>query len=502
MDIDDCYTKVVGTFGRYQLWVFFVYLTNIIIICPQTFLTVFVGAKPCEVNSTNPRVDSRSFIGVEWNLLDKGWIEDIIQSMFFVGYLFGVIVFGQLSDRFGRRVIMLAGFHLLMPVSLMSGYSFNWQTFAATRFGVGFLMGGTALVQFIYTQEMIGRKWWAYTGLLGSATFAVGIMLISWTAFYITPWRLLTRNIAYLQIFPTLCIWTLCESPRWLYSKGRLVEAEMLLVKMAKRNGVKDPVINLRKKIDKINQHYTLIDLLGNIETRKRAFIMAYLWFVNSFIYYALALAASDISKNLYLSEGLQGLVEFPALLFCLLTINRMWCGRKRLLVTCFIFSGLFSLAIMAFQNKEKSSGKLVCGLLGKMMIAASFSTVYIYTPELFPTVVRNVAMGSSSMSSRVGGILASFSKSLISYNSYLAYSMFGFAGVSAGILAMLLPETLGRKPPDTFDDVLKQLNKGKPDDVHFPIITMFKNHISNGNDQIKLLVPSESEEGDVTEMT
>nr|CAB3266142.1 solute carrier family 22 member 15-like [Phallusia mammillata] len=389
MDIDDCYAKVVGTFGRYQVWVFCAHLVNTLILCPQTFLLVFIGAKPCEVNSTNPHVDNRSFIAVEWDLLDRAWIEDIIQSMYFVGFLIGVVIFGQLSDRFGRRVVMLAGFHMLVPVSLMSGYSFSWQSFAATRFGVGFLSGGASLVQFIYTQEMIGRKWWAYTGLVVSATFAVGIVLTSVTAFYITPWRLLTKTIAYLQIIPTLCIWTLCESPRWLYSKGRLVETEMLLVKVAKRNGLKDPVVSLRKKVDKVNQHYTLIDLLGNSETRKRALIMAYLWFVNSFIYYALALAASDISENLYLSEGLQGLAEFPALLFCLITINRTWCGRRRLLVICFTLSGFFALAIMAFRSEEKSSGKFACGLLGKMMIAASFSTVYIYTPELFPTVVR-----------------------------------------------------------------------------------------------------------------
>lgn len=41
--------------------------------------------------------------------------------------------------------------------------------------------------------------------------------------------------------------------------------------------------------------------------------------------------------------------------------------------------------------------------------ITSAFSMVYVYTAELYPTVVRNMGVGASSMASRLGSILSPY---------------------------------------------------------------------------------------------
>ncbi len=47
--------------------------------------------------------------------------------------------------------------------------------------------------------------------------------------------------------------------------------------------------------------------------------------------------------------------------------------------------------------------------MLGKLGITAAFCVVYAVTSELFPTVVRNMAMGTCSMTARIGSIVSPF---------------------------------------------------------------------------------------------
>lgn len=47
--------------------------------------------------------------------------------------------------------------------------------------------------------------------------------------------------------------------------------------------------------------------------------------------------------------------------------------------------------------------------MLGKFGITAAFSMLYVYNVELYPTLVRNMAVGATSMASRLGSILAPY---------------------------------------------------------------------------------------------
>ena len=72
--------------------------------------------------------------------------------------------------------------------------------------------------------------------------------------------------------------------------------------------------------------------------------------------------------------------------------------------------------------------------MLGKCAATAAFSIIYVFSAELFPTVVRNVAMGTSSCFARLGAMLSPFIADLVSFIALGTSSQFACLG------AMLSP--------------------------------------------------------------
>jgi OCT family organic cation transporter-like MFS transporter 4/5 len=56
--------------------------------------------------------------------------------------------------------------------------------------------------------------------------------------------------------------------------------------------------------------------------------------------------------------------------------------------------------------------------MIGKLGAAAAFAVIYIFSAELYPTVVRNAGMGASSCCARVGGILAPYVADMVWQNT------------------------------------------------------------------------------------
>ncbi|NWX41728.1 S22AD protein, partial [Steatornis caripensis] len=85
-----------------------------------------------------------------------------------------------------------------------------------------------------------------------------------------------------------------------------------------------------------------------------------------------------------------------------------------------------------------------ILAIIGKFTASASFSTSYVYSAELFPTVVRQTGLGLCSMSARMAGIMAPLIRLLGEYHGAIPMAIFGSAPVLGGLLCILLPETHG----------------------------------------------------------
>ncbi|KAG8193138.1 hypothetical protein JTE90_006970 [Oedothorax gibbosus] len=91
--------------------------------------------------------------------------------------------------------------------------------------------------------------------------------------------------------------------------------------------------------------------------------------------------------------------------------------------------------------------------MIGKLCVTGSFSLLYIYVSELFPTVVRNAALGSCSTCARVSSMLAPFVRELGCTLITRSNVLYGVLALTSGLLSLLLPETKGSNMPDTMEE-------------------------------------------------
>ena len=75
----------------------------------------------------------------------------------------------------------------------------------------------------------------------------------------------------------------------------------------------------------------------------------------------------------------------------------------------------------------------------GKFGGAAAFILLYVYTIELFPTVVRNAALGANSSSARLGGVLAPLIVLVAAEMNAaaLSFAVFGITSMLAGACSL-----------------------------------------------------------------
>ncbi|XP_071988284.1 solute carrier family 22 member 15, partial [Engystomops pustulosus] len=397
-------------------------------------------------------------ISSEWSLVGaQAYKIGAASSVYFGGVLVGVVLFGQLSDRFGRKSVYITGLAVDVVFSLLNALSPSFTVFLSTRFVVGVMNGGMSLVAFVLLNECIGATYWAIAGSLSSLFFALGIAQFALIGYFVHGWRLLALvvNIQGLSIL-LLSLW-IPESPRWLHSQGRLREAQGALIFMGRWNCSKPKPFSLTPRQKSAAPQDSIWSICSSAVLRRRTLLMMWAWFVCSLVYYGLTLSTGDLGGNVYLNLALSGLAEVPAYPLCMYLISHRSFGRRLSLSAFMSLGGIACLIIMAVPQ-TKGWGRWLnsqtLSLLGKLCISAAFNIVYIYTSELYPTTIRNVGMGVCSMVSRFGGIIAPFVPGLRSVHWSLPYVVFGSSGISAGLLSLLLPETLHCPLPETLSDL------------------------------------------------
>ncbi|XP_072020229.1 organic cation transporter protein-like [Amphiura filiformis] len=390
----------------------------------------------------------------EFNLVcKKKALPNLSQSIFMAGFLFGSIFFGTLSDWIGRLPTLFICIGCEAVVGTIAAFAPNFNTFAAMRFFVGMCNLGAYMTAFVLGTEFVGPQYRACAGTLIPLFFSVGYMTLAVLAYFIRDWRDLQLAISVPLALFFILIPFVSESARWLMSNGKYDRAEKIIRRAAKVNKVELPDVlfdenDKEARFTAGGRRPTQLDLFRTPNLRFKTLNILYNWFVINLVYYGLSLSTSVLGVNVYLAAFVSGAVEFPAYLSCWFIVQRF--GRKVPLCLYMVVGGVTCLLTIVVPLGVP---RTIVAMVGKFCISASFGLIYIFSAEIYPTVVRGIGMGLASMSARVSGILSPLILLLGNYWAPLPVIIFGVNSILAGLLVLLLPETLGVDLPQSLED-------------------------------------------------
>ncbi|XP_064619847.1 organic cation transporter protein-like [Lineus longissimus] len=398
----------------------------------------------------------------DFNLVcQRSILRSITAMMFYPGMLFGGLIGGHLADRFGRKLIIFTMGIGLVVIGFSLAFSPNVYALMAFRFVSAFFGMAFYAGAFVLGMEIIGPNKRMIAGILMGAFFTIGYVLITPFAYIFRNWRHMQIGLSVPSLFLVFYWWLLPESPRWQFIVGREDEAEQTLRRAAEVNKVTLPEKLFDSRTVEKKPTDSFISMLRYKVLFCRMAIICFNWGAVSMVYYGLALNSGRLVGDIFVNFLVSGLVEFPAMAFAIFTLNPF--GRKKVHAFCMCLAGtscIASIFVMLFADPELSWILVVLSSIGKFGVSAAFSIVYVYTAELNPTVVRTAAIGLGSVAARIFTLAAPYIVDLGDlvggdFASVLPLVVFGIVSVTAGLLALLLPETRRRRLPETIEDAL-----------------------------------------------
>ncbi|XP_004846562.1 solute carrier family 22 member 7 isoform X1 [Heterocephalus glaber] len=417
------------------------------------------SAVPCSEGWEYDSSEFSSTIATEWNLVceHKG-LNKVTSTLFFIGVLVGAVIFGYLSDRFGRRRLLLVAYVSSLVLGLASVASVNYIMFAITRTFTGLALAGFTVIVLPLELEWLDVEHRTVAGVLSTIFWSGGVTLLALVGYLIRDWRWLLLAVTLPLVLGIISIWWVPESARWLLTQGRVQEAQSYLLHCARLNGrsVGEDSLSMEalSKVaaaERVVRRPSYLDLFRTPRLRHISLCCMMVWFGVNFSYYGLTLDLSGLGLTVYQTQLLFGAVEVPSKLVVYLLVR--YVGRRPTEVGMLVGAAL-TFGVRLLVPSETKSWRTALTVIGKAFSEASFTTAYLFTSELYPTVLRQTGLGLSSLVGRLGGSLAPLAALLDGVWLSLPNIAYGGIALLAACTALLLPETRRAQLPETIQDV------------------------------------------------
>ncbi len=393
--------------------------------------------------------------------LDSGQI-GIAAAIYIVGACLGALVFGQLTDRFGRKKLFMLTLAVYLVATVATAFAFAPWYFYLARFFTGAGIGGeyaaiNSAIDELIPARVRGRVDLTINGSywVGSAAGALGAVLLLDTDIFAPDlgWRLAFGIGALLGLAVLLVRRHVPESPRWLFIHGREDEAERIVgeiedqVRAESDQELDEPsdslTVRQRKAIP-----FREIAKVAFTQYPRRAFLGLALFIGQAFIYNGVTFNLGTLLSTFYgvASSVVPVFIAIWAVSNFLgpVTLGRLFdtVGRKPMISGTYIGSAAVATVLgLTLAGGSTNEWLFLAILVACFFLASSgASAAYLTVSEIFPMETRALAIAFFyAVGTAAGGIVGpllfgqlinSNDRTLVALAFYIAAAVMALAGV------------------------------------------------------------------------
>ncbi|SFA41176.1 MFS transporter, sugar porter (SP) family [Pedobacter suwonensis] len=402
--------------------------------------------------------------------VSEGWFV----SCALLGCILGVIISGKLSDKFGRKIVLILSAFLFLASALGCMYAGSFSALIIFRLIGGIGIGVASMVSPLYISEFAPSRLRGTMVSLYQLALTIGIVVAYFTNAYLANhtgevhsnaalqrifsaevWRAMLGLGAFPALIFLLALFAVPESPRWLLTMGRKDLAARILTKI-------DGEETARKELEAFSGQRISGDE-GSLKTlfspvyRKALWIGLLLPFlsqvcgINAVIYYGPRILeqAGFTLNNALGGQVTIGIINVIFTFVAIFTVDK-W-GRKPLLYVG-VGGAVISLIIIGllFQFGVTSGPWILIFILAFIAcFAFSFGPVcWVVIGEIFPNGIRGKAMSLATLTLWIGNFFVGQLTPVMLQGIGTSWTFWIFAICCSPALLLtwkLIPETKGR---------------------------------------------------------
>jgi MFS family permease len=354
-----------------------------------------------------------------------------IASCYLAGAVTGALVFGYLTDRYGRRVMFFATLAVYLIGAVLTAFAWDLWSFVLFRVITGAGIGGEYAAINSAIDELIPARLRGRIDLYINGSYWVGAALGALSTLVLLDPKIFAVDIgwrvgffigAVLGLFILFVRRHVPESPRWLVTHGQSVRAEEMLGEIEQRVAQAGRALPPVDETDAITLHPRAHIGFGVIIRamfglyRRRAFLGLALMTAQAFLYNAIFFTYTLVLTQFYAvpaaDTGLY-LLPFAAGNFLgVLVLGHFFdtVGRRQMIAATYLASAalLVLTGYLFVAGELTAAGQTLLWTAIFFFASPAASAAYLTVSEIFPLETRALAIAFFySVGTGVGGIAA-----------------------------------------------------------------------------------------------